>query len=63
MTFEANFTGHCPACSDRIDVGDEVYRDEFFGYVHTACFEDRNSERPTVTCSECWLIQPCECEA
>ena len=63
MSFEAKYPGYCPSCSDRIEVGDDVQHDADAGYVHTECDDQSPPERATVTCSECWLIQPCECDS
>ena len=62
MSFEAKYAGSCPSCCDQIRVGDDVHYDEDSGWLHAEC-DQVPVERATVTCSECWLIQPCECAA
>lgn len=59
MRIPAKFPGWCWVCELAINIGDQIELDDD-GYKHTDCTPKR--ERPTVTCTECWLIKPCECE-
>jgi hypothetical protein len=59
--FEAKYAGTCDSCTERIKPGDLVtYTDDVI--VHADCEEHAVPERKTETCTECWLIKPCQCE-
>jgi hypothetical protein len=61
MTFEAKYDGACGECEERILVGDLVtYAEDVL--VHGDCEEFVRPERPTETCTKCWLVKPCDCE-
>lgn len=62
MSFEAQYPGRCYECDSPIIAGDQVeYVD---GSVqHSDHGEAELRERPdNQTCTECWLIKPCECD-
>jgi hypothetical protein len=59
--FEAKYPGPCADCDERIKPGQLVYFAED-GVAHVDCEEIIPPERPTVTCTECWLIKPCRCD-
>jgi len=60
MSFEAKYPGYCENCESRIHEGDAVkFVEDVF--VHVSC--EPKPERKTETCTECWLIKPCECDS
>jgi len=59
--FEARFQGACPACYERIKVGQQV-RYDHDDLIHDDCTEVAPVERPVVVCDRCWLVKPCGCE-
>ena len=62
MSFEAKYTGHCSSCECRIEPGETIrYVDDWV--EHVDCMEGLVPERPTVTCTECWIIKPCGCDS
>lgn len=63
MAFEAKYPGRCADCGEDIERGDLIQYDEDSRIVHADCDpEPTAAERPTETCTECWLIKPCGCE-
>jgi len=66
-TFPARFSGFCPECEHRIEVGDEVRYDDgehstngTKRVVHGECTSP--DERPVSICQACFLAKPCDCE-
>jgi len=61
--FEARYEGFCRlVCGEPIAVGDlVVFTDD--GLMHNECSDHPAPvERPVTVCSDCWLVQPCDCE-
>jgi len=65
MSFEAKYAGFCPACDERIHIGDELQADPLDGnattYIHVKCPESALEHKNPV-CTECWIEKPCECD-
>lgn len=59
--FEAKYFGACSECEEFIKPGQLIHYGEN-GAAHVDCDEAAPPERPTVTCTECWLIKPCGCD-
>ena len=65
MSFEAKYHGTCEDCGEHITPGDLInFADmNLRSVAHADCTEDSLlPERVEVTCTECWLIKPCECD-
>lgn len=64
MSFRAIFSGKCAGCGEQIVA--KVDWIELYGgyYVHEGCIPAASPvelKKNEVTCTECWLVQPCEC--
>jgi hypothetical protein len=44
--FPAQYSGHCPECGERIEIGDMLIRTPNDSYSHAAC-PDVSDEKPT----------------
>jgi hypothetical protein len=60
--FEAKYRGTCESCTGRIRPTELVTYSEG-SIVHADCEEFAEPERKTETCTDCWIIKPCECDA
>ena len=63
--FVAKFAGTCAGGCDGIEPGDVVEYDND-ALIHTDCENSEDlradyADHLAVTCTECWLIQPCGC--
>lgn len=63
MSFEAKYRGKCDACGDWWSVGEEIRYNDESDLIHVDCQEVIAAERKTETCTECWIIKPCECDS
>lgn len=63
VSFEAKYPGTCGSCGERIGVGDVCKYDSTDSVMHEDCDGAYEPERKTETCTQCWLIKPCECDS
>lgn len=64
----ARFPGVCDGCDGQIDVGDDIVSCgvDHHGstcWGHAACIADSTPPKARPVCDECWLEQPCGCDA
>ena len=65
MSIAAQYPGRCPACEERIDVGDLIVAFDDGVWVHLDC-DTAPTPKPTATCPRCWqalsVTGACGCE-